>query len=116
MPRKSISMTLLAIQYVFSMRRNTETAIYPDRVLLGRTTPRKLKSFYKGVSPLAQTKYFANVRICIFYTKYANGMIGQGGWEGREHSPTAQNMNSPKQNLHSDFAIHCTLHDSSSWL
>ena len=69
-----------------------------------------METFYKGVpTPLAQTKYFANVRICIFYTKYANGMIGQGE---REHSLTVQNMNVPNQNLHSDFAIHRTLHDS----
>ena len=39
-------------------------------------------------------------------------MIGHVG----EHSPTAQNVNVPKQNVHSDFALHCTLHDSSKQL
>ena len=57
----------------------------------------EMEKFYKGVFlPLPKTKYFASVRICIFYTKYATGMFGQGG----EHSLTAQNMYLPKQNLH----------------
>ena len=42
------------------------------------------KSF-KYVPTFAQPKYFASLRICIFYTIYANAMIGQR-WE---RSPTA---------------------------
>ena len=49
----------------------------------------KYKSFINLCPlPLAQTKYFASVIICIFYTKCANGTIRQRG----EHSPTARNM------------------------
>ena len=77
---------------------------------LNYKTYRKMEKFYKGVFPLCPKKYFASVMICIFYTKYAYDMIGQRG----ERSPTAKNMNVPKQNLHNDSAIHCTLHDSSN--
>ena len=43
----------------------------------------------KYVPTLAQPKYFASLRICIFYIIYANAMIGQG-WE-RSPMQTLQN-------------------------
>ena len=39
--------------------------------------------------PLAKPNYFASMRICIFDTKYANGMVVQGGGGGGGRSPKA---------------------------
>ena len=42
---------------------------------------RKLEKYYHNCRShqLAQPKYFASFRICIFYTKFANGMRQGGG-------------------------------------
>ena len=73
--------------------RNEVSLIFrPNSLFLLSNISETGKVLLMYVPDLAQPKYFASLRICIFYIKDANAMIGQG-WE---RSPTAQNANIAK--------------------
>ena len=76
----------IKLQFIFSVRIKLDLNIVSNILFLlsnMRVYIENRKSSIKVCSPLAQPKYFVSMRIsCIFYRKYANGMIGQGWWWG----------------------------------